>query len=208
MIDFPVNSPSLHLKLTTTMSYPLPLSPLPSFCTDPSSGVETLPVYGFVDDVVVNRLVSARPVHQFQPVRTLPAQTELVLSSGDDDYAGWHGGICPRQAAQPAFAVPLFAVARPPHPCVPGRAAPPLAQEPGLEASYRSGHRWWLAAVAGAFSTLLFATVVLSLAQRAAMFEMDYSFYQTPPSTLPAEPASDLAPLPPTPQEITSSARP
>ncbi|MCF7732457.1 MAG: hypothetical protein K9N23_12250 [Akkermansiaceae bacterium] len=165
---------------------------------------------GFVDDDTVNRLILIRSLaNRLAPARLPVFQEDLALSSDDSDldYAGWQGPRVLRQGVQPAFLAPLSAPPRP-NPgrleFAPRRAAPPEVVEPGLELSYRSGHRWWLAVTAGVVSCLLFASIVLALAQRTSLFEAADFFYPAPPPTPPAPLESPTAPAPPPPLEITS----
>jgi len=153
-------------------------------------------------------LASQPPVIRLEPVRAPVLREDLVLSSSDhDDYAGWHGGICPRLTARPAFEVPMSSITRPRRATLEfasRRAPPPVVDEPGLEPSYQSGHRWWLAATAGALCALLFATVLLSLAQRSPLAGTDAWFDPSPPATFPVRIETHLPAPPPAPREITS----
>lgn len=192
------------------MSYTLPLSPLPGPCGSPESGVQAIPMQGFVDEETVNRLILIRSLaNRHAPARPRVRHEDLVLSSDDStlDYAGWQGPRVLRQGVQPAFLAPLSARPRPNPDRLEfalRRAAPPEVVEPGLDVSYHRGHRWWLAAAAGAVSCLLFAAMVLALAQRTSLFEADFSFDSAPPPTPPARVESPVAPPPPAPSEITS----
>ncbi|MBN8460575.1 MAG: hypothetical protein J0M04_22320 [Verrucomicrobia bacterium] len=189
------------------MSYPLPLTPLPRFVSHPSADLEPTLLQGFVDDAVVDRMVADTAVgERLNPARFAPVREDLVLSSSEDDYAGWHGGISPRLSVHPAFSVPLSLVAAPSEPLA-RRAAPPSMDEPGLEPSYRSGHRWWLAATAGAVASLTFAAVILSASMRVHDSESEYVLGTTPPR-VPAPMPTAVQPPPAAPKEITSRAEP
>lgn len=191
------------------MSYPLPLSPLPSLRGCPRPNLESPDLHGFVDDEVVSRMVADQPpIVRLEPVRTPVLREDLVLSSSDhDDYAGWHGGISPRLTARPAFEIPMSAVKRPRRgglEFASRRAAPPVGDEPGLEPSYQSGHRWWLAATAGALCAVLAATVLLSLAWRSPLPGSDATLDLAPPTPAPVRIEPQFAAPPSTPREITS----
>jgi hypothetical protein len=188
------------------MSYPLPLAPLPHIVSNPPCGAGLPFVQGFVDEAVIDRMLAhTAAAERLHAVRTTPVHEDLVLSSGDEDYAGWHGGIRPRLAAQPSFSLPLSLVADTPA-CQPRRATPPEIAEPGIEPSYHSGHRWWLAAAAGAVSSLLFATVLVSIAMNNRQPQSDYVLRTTVPATPPL--ATEPSPAPAAPLEITSRALP
>lgn len=192
------------------MSYPLPLAPLPHALSDPDSAVDRPFMQGFVDEAVIDRILANTPAAgRLQPGRTAPVHEDLVLSSGDDDYAGWHGGICPRMAARPTFSLPLSvaAISHQPHP---RRATPPEILEPGLDPAYRSGHRWWLAAAAGAVASLVFTAVLVSVSLRATSGEPDYVLRKVLPAPVPTQPTGATQPdsAPAAPREITSRALP
>ena len=162
---------------------------------------------GFVDDAVVNRMVSDTAVgHRLRSARCAPVKEDLVLSSSEDDYAGWHGGISPRLSLHPAFSLPLsVAAATADHQA--RRAAPPPMDEPGLEPSYRSGHRWWLAAMGGAVASLTFAAVIISASMRVHDSESEYVLRKSLPSAPAPSPAA-VQQRPSAPKEITSRAEP
>lgn len=165
---------------------------------------------GFVEEAVIDRILASMPTAtRLQAVRCAPVQEDMVLSSGEDDYAGWHGGICPRMAAQPAFSVPL-SLGKTTRPSQPRRADPPEIVELGLEPSYRSGHRWWLASIAGAVVSLVFATLLLSISMGHRDLQSDYVLLKVLPAQAPAgsAAASESDPTPTAPQEITSRTQP
>ncbi len=122
---------------------------------------------GFVDEAVVSALVSGP-----QSSRSLPYPDDLILSVDDMDFAGW------QLAASP----PVRSAEVPPHviDAILRRAAPPVVTEPGLGVPHLGSHRWWLAGLAGALSTMLFSVLLLSLASRST------GHFETmlPPSTL------------------------
>lgn len=111
---------------------------------------------GFVDEAAVMALLRGP-----QSVRSHPHPEDLILSVDDMDFAGWQvsastpfrGGEFPPQV--------IDATVR--------RASPPQIDEPGIGTPHRGSHRWWLAGLAGAFSTMLFSVLLLSLTSRASM---------------------------------------
>ena len=114
---------------------------------------------GFVDEEVVSALVTGP-----QSSRSVPYPDDLILSVDDMDFAGWQLGVSsPFRGAEVPPRV-IDAIVR--------RAAPPVATEPGLGAPHLGSHRWWLAGLAGALSTMLFSVLLLSLSSRpGAHFE-------------------------------------
>lgn len=108
---------------------------------------------GFVDEAVVAALVTGP-----QSSRTQPYPDDLILSVDDMDFAGW----------QLSAATPFRGAEVPPRviDAIVRRAAPPCATEPGLGVPHLGSHRWWLAGLAGALSTMLFSVLLISLSSR------------------------------------------
>ena len=117
------------------MMHLLNVSPLPSPRFDDVSGMPAVERDGFVDDAVVVALLAIPS----QP-RQIAPPAHLALAADDMDFAGWC--LPGTQPAAPAVASPRC-------------PAPPILEEPGLGEPYRGHHRWWLAGLAGALSTLL-----------------------------------------------------
>lgn len=141
------------------------LRPLPCQRTD--EGIQNLAVErdGFVDDAVVFALM-AGPVQQ----RHAADADQLVLSADDMDFAGW--SLSPELRLEPLET---------------RRAAPPvLEDEPGLGEPHRGSHRWWIAGLAGAFSTLLFSMLLLTLSERGMPEPGDISIIRVPAKPQPA----------------------
>lgn len=124
---------------------PLRLSPLPSPRGDDPSQSMLMEREGFVDEALVMALMTG-PL----PTRQVAFPEDLALPSDDLDFAGWQ--LSPN--------IQKAGLAR--------RASPPFMQEPGIGTPHLGAHRWWLAGLAGVFSTLLFSLLLLSLASRAA----------------------------------------
>ena len=108
---------------------------------------------GFVDEAVVYALVSGP-----QSSRGMPYRGDLALAVDDMDFAGW----------QLSSSTPIRSAEVPPQviDAIVRRAAPPVIAEPGLGLPHRGSHRWWLAGLAGALSTMLFSVLLLSLSSR------------------------------------------
>jgi len=121
---------------------PLPLHPAgePSRAADEERGA------GFVDDAVILAIVAGPPATRQGPLAANPA-----LAASEMDFAGWRLPAAPPAAASQPGA---------------RRAAPPAIEEPGIGEPHRGSHRWWLAGLAGATSTLLFSALLLTLASR------------------------------------------
>lgn len=142
---------------------PLHLSPLPTLGSEETSSIPAANRENFIDEAVVLALV-AGPVTQ----REMPISSELALTVDDMDFAGWS---LPQTPSTPAPSKPTPRAANPtPVPVMNtsrSRPAPPIQDEPGLGDPHRGNHRWWLAGLAGAVSTLLFSLLLLSLSSRS-----------------------------------------
>jgi hypothetical protein len=170
----------------------LRLSPLPSIRLEEDSPSLQMEREGFVDEAVVAALVSGP-----QCGRSAPHPEDLVLAVDDMDYAGWQ--LSPASPFRGAEVPPQVVDA------IMRRAQPPVVDEPGIGIPHLGNHRWWLAGLAGAMSTLLFSVLLLTLATRSGM-----SFHSlTSPKPLiissKAAPAPKTDAAQPTP-ELTASA--
>jgi hypothetical protein len=176
---------------------PLHLSPFPSLRIDEIPGKPVTEREDFVDDAVVMALV-AGPITQ----RNAPSSAELALAVDDMDFAGW--------CLTPAPAIPRD---KPPHPlsspapsAPQSRPAPPIQNEPGLGDPHRGNHRWWLAGLAGALSTLLFSLLLLSLSARPISEHSDHLIIERLTKPRPSAAIEMTAPRNPTPQ-LTEAVR-
>lgn len=132
----------------------LPLTLLPSLRNDENRTVTAREPDGFVDDDVVMALL-AGPI----TARPTPSASDLVLAANDMDFAGWSlPPFLPDRVTRALGAERERVCGR--------RAAPPVLEEPGLGEPHRGNHRWWLAGLAGALSTLVFSLLLLSLSAR------------------------------------------
>lgn len=131
----------------------LRLPSLPSVRHDEESASLQIERDGFVDDEAVFALLNG-PTYP----RSSPFPEDLVLTADDLDFAGWQLANTPQ--VRPAEIPPqvIDAIVR--------RASPPLSIEPGIGSPHLGSHRWWLAGLAGALSTLLFALLLVSLSSR------------------------------------------
>lgn len=152
----------------------LKLTVLPSNRAENDLDLPVMEREGFVDDAVVLALV-AGPIQS----RPLVDHRDLVLPADDMDFAGW----------SLSDSLPLRSIQRPTpfSEALDRRPAPPTLEEPGLGDPHRGTHRWWLAGLAGALSTLLFSVLLLSLSNRGHL-EIDGISIIRKPATQPATP--------------------
>lgn len=166
---------------------PLHLSPFPSLRSDEVSSIPVIERDGFVDDAVVLALVAGPITH-----RVAPISAELALAADDMDFAGWSLPATP--STPRAKPMPLSSSAPLPRP------APPIQNEPGLDDPHRGNHRWWLAGLAGALSTLLFSLLLLSLAPRSTPVNSDSFIIRSLSEPRPVVQAGMTAPSNPSPE--------
>jgi hypothetical protein len=162
---------------------PLSLSPLPFDNSEESRSHRRLRSEGFVDEALVSGLIE-RGFYE----RVYAEPEGMVLSSSEEDYAGW------------ALPVPSpFRGMREVQETAPAptrRPSPPLPSfsEDGIETAYAGGHRWWLFGVSGAMACGLLALTLLSLAHRVDVDEIVAGYVPVPieaevPAAVAAEPA-------------------
>lgn len=155
---------SNHVTMNT-----LPLRPLPSETCEKSRVHHRLRSEGFVDEEMVAGVI-ARGAYE----RAYVQPEGMVLSSNEDDYAGWSLPVpSPFRGMQEIQASPPAPVRRP---------APPVAEfsEPGIETPYAGGHRWWLFGASGALTCSVLALTLLSLAQRTEFRELAEGYVPSP----------------------------
>lgn len=146
----------------------LPLSPFPSLRLEKSRSGSASQPQDFVDDAVILALLDG-PASS----RKSPEPLDLALSQDEMDFAGWR-----LSAALPSRST--AAVVR--------RPSPPVCTESGLGEPHRGSHRWWLAGLAGALTTLIFTSLLFSLASRGVAPDEAWISIQ-PPVKQPAQPA-------------------
>lgn len=151
----------------------LNLSPLPCLRAAEVSSMSEAERDGFVDDSVVLALVAG-------PAMTRPPADpkDLALAADDLDFAGWRLPSALPAQAPAATPLPMQAAAR--------RAAPPEIEEPVLGAPHCGNHRWWLAGLAEALSTLLFSALLFSLSSREGPIPEAFSAIGFPAKSSPA----------------------
>lgn len=141
----------------------LPISALPSLRTEEPTGERIMERDGFVDDSVVLAIVAGP-----NTCRQNSVPADLALSADDMDFAGW---CLSESLPLHATRAPLESSRRP---------ALPELEEPGLGEPHHGSHRWWLAGLAGALSTLLFSLLLLSLSSRGRVSEESISKIPVP----------------------------
>ena len=173
---------------------PLPLRPLPSLRFDEKSRAQLMEMEhdGFVDEAAVTALMASPR----QP-RNSGFPEDLALAADDLDFAGWRLGPAPRSRGAEVPPQVIDAIVR--------RASPP--PEPGLGLPHHSGHRWWLAGLAGVLTTLLFSLLLLSLSTRSEVLPEPPPLATIPASQPPA-PAKQLSTGPAPELTAVSSSRP
>lgn len=155
----------------------LPLTPLPSETSDDAKGYRRVFSDGFVDESVVLSVIAKGPYE-----RVYAKPEDMVLSSNEDDYAGW------------ALPVPspfrtLLGVANPEPTTDTKLPAPPSLKgirkfsEAGLDEPHRGNHRWWLFALSGVMTCGIFSLTLLSLAQRSSLREAMTGYMPIPRKT-------------------------
>lgn len=156
----------------------LKLSLLPSPRYDDVSGMPLVERDGFVDDAVVLALMAGPAMPRYQA-----DSRGLALAADDMDFAGWCLSPTPPCQALPASAESATR-----------RAAAPEIEEPGIGEPHCGSHRWWLAGLAGAFSTLLFTLLLLSLSSRSPSGTEEFTFFPTQPKPRVTAPPKLQAP--------------
>ncbi len=159
---------------------PLPLAPLPAVRPNPPRGSAKPEMEGFVDESAILALLAKPAVP-----RSRGHLPDLALSASDDDFAGWPEPLVqsPFRAIAETEPAAVAAVRRP---------SPPRCVEPGIGTAHRGNHRWWLAGIAGAVTSLLLACLLLTVARQTQVPFPSGIFESRPttrslPDTRPAE---------------------
>jgi hypothetical protein len=142
---------------------------------------------GFVDESLISGVI-ARGVYE----RVFVEPEGMVLSSSEDDFAGWALPVPSPFRGMRETEAPASAPARLPAPPV------PAVSETGIAAPYAGGHRWWLFGAGGAMTCGLLSLTLLSLAQRSEVRGIAVGFMPEPiqaeaPASPTAEPAAEPA---------------
>jgi hypothetical protein len=130
--------------------YQLQVSPLPADRFNDGQEATNRVMDGFVDDDVIASIITG-PVSS----RPSPRTSDLVLSSDENDFAGWAvPSVSPfriiAEKQEMAAAIPQHG-----------------ESEPGLGQPHRGQHRWWVAAAASVASALIFSMLFAGLAYRS-----------------------------------------
>src|SRR5688572_16268192 len=121
---------------------PLQLTPLPTVRTESEAGSLQMEREGFVDELAIAAMTAPARI-----TRSMAKPSDLALAADEMDFAGWSLSPFDRAGIRTAAA--------------PRRATPPVIAEPGLGEPHSGSHRWWLAGLAGIFSTMLFSALLL-----------------------------------------------
>lgn len=143
----------------------LELTPLPCEKMEESEKNRRMEFEGFVDERVVSSVIHGRIEG-----RSGGIPEDLVLSSCEEDFAGWALPVASpfRQFVEQSAPSTRAAEFR-----VPGapRVEIPLSMiEPGLAAPHRGAHRWWIFGIVGAMTSAIFSLMLMSLARHDADF--------------------------------------
>ncbi|MGJ8632741.1 MAG: hypothetical protein ACSHX7_02390 [Luteolibacter sp.] len=144
----------------------LPLAPLPTESSPAAESAQWEREKSFVDEAAVLSVI-ARGTYE----RPLVQPEGLVLSSNEEDYAGWS-----LQVSSPFR--DLGHIENSPLPAANvKRPAPPLIDsdgdfsETGLAEPHQGAHRWWMFGLTGALTCGIFSLTLLALAQRTVVVE-------------------------------------
>lgn len=165
----------------------LPLLPLPAENREKSGIHRPLGGEGFVDEAMVSRVI-ARGVYD----RVFVKSEELVLSSSEDDYAGWALPVPSPFRGMREFQAPAPTPVRHPTPPVPADS------ETGIERPYAGGLRWWLFGTAGAMICGLLSLTLLHLAHRADVHGIAAGSMSMPIDAAAPGPSAPEPPVQPT----------
>lgn len=140
------------MKMST--AFPLQLAPLPGVCTDDQRTPAALIPDGFVDDEVIASIIALPETY-----RSNSHSSDLILSSDENDFAGWS---VPRPS-------PFRAIAEKQELSLARTESTVDEAEPGIGQPHRGGqHRWWIAAAAGASSAMILSLLFLTLGNESA----------------------------------------
>ena len=141
----------------------LPLNPLPAETSESAKGSRQLQSEGFVDEAVV-RSVLMKGAYE----RVYVKPEEMVLSSSEEDYAGWALPVSSpfRDLIDEQAPSVSAEIRQPAAPSLKSERAAAAASEAGISEPYTGAHRWWLFGISGAMTCAILSLTLLSLAQR------------------------------------------
>lgn len=154
----------------------LPLAPLPSENHEERRSRQYCGSESFIDEAVVLGVI-ARGVYD----RAYVKPEGMVLSSSEEDYAGWALPVA--SPFRQMIAEPTESAEHQDRPLK--RPAPPVAKRPamtesGISEPHRGGHRWWVFGLSGAMVCSILSLMLLSLAQRSSLEEITSGYISAP----------------------------
>ncbi len=158
----------------------LPLAPFPCEKSEQATGYRRVHGEGFVDEAVVLSVI-AKGAYDRVYVRP----EEMVLSSSEDDFAGWALPVASPFRSMTDVPVRL-SVVETRLPAAPSLDGVRKFSEPGLDEPHRGSHRWWLFGMSGAMTCGILSLTLLSLAQRANVQEVIAGYTSSPRKAQPA----------------------
>ncbi|MFK7851774.1 MAG: hypothetical protein AB8D78_12430 [Akkermansiaceae bacterium] len=140
----------------------LPLHPLPAETSEQATENRRILEEGFIDEAVVRSVVD-RGIYE----RVYAKSEDMVLSSDENDYAGWSLPVRSpfRQMVASENSGPKEPVRQPTPPALEKPQALD-GEEPGISEPYTGTHRWWLFGISGAMSCALLSLTLMILAER------------------------------------------
>lgn len=162
----------------------LPLRPLPLETSEDAKGYRRIQSEGFLDETVVTSVVN-RGAYD----RVYVKPEEMVLSSSEEDFAGWALPVASpfRDLMEVENQAPVAAPVRQPAPPVLESRRDGHFPESGLAEPHTGSHRWWLFGVSGAMTCAILSLTLVSLAQRNQLREVVDGYVPAPPaSSVPA----------------------
>jgi len=143
----------------------LTLPPLPSEIPDDAKGYRRAYNEGFVDESVVLSVIAKGPYE-----RAYVKPEDMVLSSSEDDFAGWFLQV-PSPFRNLLNVQDPAAATEPRLPAAPSLDGMGKFSEPGIEEPHSGNHRWWVFGMSGALTCGIFSLTLLSLAQRSSLHD-------------------------------------
>ena len=141
----------------------LSLAPIPSLKSIDASASSGLYEEGFVDEMIVLSVIARGP---YERIYVQPE--DMVLSSSEDDYAGWALPMDSpfRTLLATQAPTPLLEARLPTPPKVKEEEA---LSEDGISEPHLGARRWWLVGACGAMTCGIFALTLLSLVKTTGL---------------------------------------